>query len=110
MPKLSRSQLQLIADLEARNRTQVGMLPPNTFSPGSMAQAPQQVPANYLPRPISMNQQIPQGLGSDVFRSVLAPLQSPNYGLGQIDPRFLTSIQPLKGGDTSQIPYMQGMQ
>lgn len=55
----------------------------------------------YLPPPVSMQQSVLQGLGSNVFRSTLAPLQQQGYGLGQIDPRLLQSSVRLPGG---QVP------
>lgn len=55
---------------------------------------------SYQPPPVSPNQVIPQGLGSNVFRSTLAPLQQQGYGLGQIDPRLLTSTVRFPGGST----------
>jgi len=72
-----------------------------------MAARPQglgQMPS-YLPQPVSMDQQIPQGLGSNVFRSTLAPLQQQGYGLGQVDPRFLQGIQQIPGGNAGMIPF-----
>lgn len=60
---------------------------------------------SYMPQPVSAQQQIPQGLGSNVFRSTLAPLQQQNYGLGQIDPRFLTGSMRLPGGSNAGIGY-----
>lgn len=60
---------------------------------------------SYMPQPVSMQQQIPQGLGSNVFRSTLAPLQQQNYGLGQIDPRLLTGSMRLPGGSNAGIGY-----
>lgn len=60
---------------------------------------------SYMPQPVSTQQQIPQGLGSNVFRSTLAPLQQQNYGLGQIDPRFLTGSMRLPGGSNAGIGY-----
>lgn len=59
----------------------------------------------YMPQPVSMQQRIPQGLGSNVFRSTLAPLQQQNYGLGQIDPRFLTGSMRLPGGSNAGVGY-----
>lgn len=64
-----------------------------------------QMPPQYLPQPVSMDQRIPQGLGSNVFRSTLAPLQQQGYGLGQIDPRFLTGTMRLPGGSNAGIGY-----
>lgn len=76
-----------------------------------------QMMPSYLPAPVSMSQRVPNGLGSASFRSTLAPLQQQGYGLGQIDPRFLTSIQQLPGGSfqpampqpqaPAQMPQMQ---
>jgi hypothetical protein len=59
-----------------------------------------QMQAAYLPPPVSMAQRVPNGLGSDVFRSTLGPLQQQGYGLGQIDPRLLTSTVRFPGGST----------
>lgn len=64
-----------------------------------------QMPPAYLPQPVSMAQRVPQGLGSPAFRSTLAPLQQPNYGLGQVDPRFLQGIQQIPGGNAGMIPF-----
>lgn len=69
-----------------------------------------QMPPQYMPQPVSMDQRIPQGLGSNVFRSTLAPLQQQNYGLAQIDPRLLTSTVRLPGGSLNpqqMAPQMQ---
>lgn len=66
-----------------------------------------QMPPAYLPQPVSMAQRVPEGLGSTAFRSTLAPLQQQNYGLGQLDPRFLTSTQRLPGGANAGIGYQQ---
>lgn len=62
-------------------------------------------PASYLPTPVSSSQRVPQGLGSDVFRSTLAPLQQQNYGLGQVDPRFLQGQMPLPGGSNAGVGF-----
>lgn len=59
----------------------------------------------YMPPPVSMQQNVPQGLGSNVFSSTLAPLQQRGYGLGQIDPRFLTGNMALPGGSNAGIGY-----
>jgi hypothetical protein len=59
----------------------------------------------YMPQPVSMQQRIPQGLGGNVFRSTLAPLQQQGYGLGQIDPRFLTGAMRLPGGSNAGLGY-----
>lgn len=72
----------------------------------------QMTPA-YLPQPVSMSQRVPQGLGSDVFRSTLAPLQQQGYGLGQIDPSLLTSTVRFPGGSTmppAQMPQQMPQQ
>lgn len=55
---------------------------------------------SYQPPPVSAEQRVPQGLGGNVFRSTLAPLQQQGYGLGQIDPRLLTSTVRFPGGST----------
>ena len=55
---------------------------------------------SYQPPPVSANQRIPQGLGGNVFRSTLAPLQQQGYGLAQMDPRLLTSTVRFPGGST----------
>lgn len=65
----------------------------------------QMPPISYQNPPVSMAQRVPQGLGSDVFRSTLAPLQQQGYGLGQIDPRLLTGTVRFPGG--SVTPQMQ---
>jgi hypothetical protein len=66
-----------------------------------------QMPPAYLPSPVSMQQRVPQGLGSNVFASTLAPLQQQGYGLGQVDPRFLQGAVRLPGGNTSGIPFQR---
>lgn len=75
---------------------------PQASMPAAM-QGPVGTP--YLQQSVSMNQRIPQGLGSDVFRSTLAPLQQPGYGLGQVDPRFLQGIMQQRGGSNAGIPF-----
>lgn len=71
------------------------------MQPGAPMQGLGQMPPAYQPAPVSMQQAVPQGLGSNVFRSTLAPLQQQGYGLGQIDPRLLQGSVRLPGG---QVP------
>jgi hypothetical protein len=74
--------------------------------PAGLGQMP-----SYAPAPVAADQRIPQGLGSNVFRSTLAPLQQQGYGLGQIDPRLLTSTVRFPGGSTApQMPMQAPMQ
>lgn len=68
---------------------------------------------SYMPTPVSADQRIPQGLGSNVYRSTLAPLQQQGYGLAQIDPRLLNSSVRFPGGSTmpqQMAPQMQQQQ
>lgn len=67
---------------------------------------------SFTPPPVSADQRIPQGLGSNVFRSTLAPLQQQGYGLAQIDPRLLTSTVRFPGGSTmpQQMPAQMPQQ
>ena len=62
---------------------------------------------SYQPPPVSAEQRIPQGLGGNVYRSTLAPLQQQGYGLGQVDPRLLTGTVRFPGGSTAPQPAMQ---
>lgn len=105
-----------INPLTGRPRSQDGPQDPFAGQPQGLGQMP-----SYQPPPVSANQRIPQGLGSNVFRSTLAPLQQQGYGLGQIDPRLLTSTVRFPGGSTmpqqmapqmmaQQQMQMQGMQ
>jgi hypothetical protein len=66
---------------------------------GAYPQGLGQLPS-FQPAPVSADQAIPQGLGSNVFRSTLAPLQQQGYGLAQIDPRLLQSTVRFPGGST----------
>lgn len=77
--------------------TGMGGMPAPQMQP-AMMQGLGQMPQSYMPAPVAMSQAVPQGLGSDVFRSTLAPLQQQGYGLGQIDPRLLTGIVRFPGG------------
>ena len=82
------------------------------IQPGAAPQAFQglgQMAPAFAPPPVSMAQGVPQGLGSDVFRSTLAPLQQANYGLGQIDPRFLTGSVQVPGGSNAGIGFTPGV-
>lgn len=83
----------------------------NVDPTGGGLQAPMQglgqMPPAYLPPAVSMAQRVPQGLGSNVFRSTLAPLQQQGYGLGQVDPRLLTSSVRLPGGNLGGMGYTQ---
>ncbi len=76
---------------------------------GAPPQGLGQMPAPYLPTPVSMAQRVPQGLGSAAFQSTLAPLQQQNYGLGQVDPRFRQGIMQQPGGSNAGIGYTRGM-
>lgn len=79
------------------------------LAPGPPPQGLGQMPAPYMPTPVSMAQRVPQGLGSAAFQSTLAPLQQQNYGLGQVDPRFLQGIMQQPGGSNAGIGYSRGM-
>lgn len=82
---------------------------------GAMPQQPMpmqglgQMPPAYSPQAVSMQQRVPQGLGSNVFRSTLAPLQQQGYGIGQVDPRFLQQIMQQRGGSNAGIGFNRGM-
>lgn len=68
-----------------------------------------QMPPAYLPQPVSMQQRVPQGLGSNVFRSTLAPLQQQGFGIGQVDPRYLQQIMQQRGGANAGIGFTPGI-
>jgi hypothetical protein len=90
-----------INPLTGLRRSQDG--PQDPFSqPVGLGQMP-----SIAPPPVAADQRIPQGLGSNVFRSTLAPLQQQGYGLGQIDPRLLTSTVRFPGGSPVAPPQMQ---
>lgn len=89
-----------INPLTGRPRSQDVAQEPNSGPSAGLGQPP-----SYQPSPVSMDQRIPQGLGSNVFRSTLAPLQQQGYGLAQIDPRLLTSSVRFPGGST--MPQQQ---
>jgi hypothetical protein len=82
---------------------------PAMGTPAVPAQGLGQMPAPYMPAPVSMAQRVPQGLGSAAFQSTLAPLQQQNYGLGQVDPRFLQGIMQQAGGSNAGIGFNRGM-
>ena len=84
-----------INPLTGRPRSQDGPQDPFAGQSVGLGQMP-----SYQPPPVSADQRIPQGLGGNVFRSTLAPLQQQGYGLGQIDPRLLTSTVRFPGGST----------
>jgi hypothetical protein len=90
-----------INPLTGRRRSEDGVQDPFA-QPVGLGQMP-----SYAPAPVSADQRIPQGLGSNVFRSTLAPLQQQGYGLGQIDPRLLTSTVRFPGGSTAPQMPMQ---
>lgn len=89
-----------INPLTGRPRSQDGAQDPFSQPSAGLGQMP-----SYQPAPLSADQRIPQGLGGNVFRSTLAPLQQQGYGLAQIDPRLLQSTVRFPGGST--LPQQQ---
>lgn len=78
---------------------------PSGGQPATPMQGLGQLPAAYLPAAVSMAQRLPQGLGRAAFASTLAPLQQQGYGLGQVDPRFLTGQMRVPGGSNAGIGF-----
>ena len=93
-----------INPLTGRRRSQDGAQDPFAQPTAGLGQMP-----SYQPAPVSMDQAVPQGLGSNVFRSTLAPLQQQGYGLAQIDPRLLNSTVRFPGGSTAPQPMAAQM-
>lgn len=91
-----------INPLSGRPRSQDGVQDPFAQPAAGLGQMP-----SYQPAPVAADQRIPQGLGGNVFRSTLAPLQQQGYGLAQIDPRLLNSTVRFPGGSTAPQQPMQ---
>lgn len=81
-------------------------IPPSAPEVGTLGQTQNANPyaAAYQPPPVGLTR-IPNGLGSEVFRSTLAPLQQPGYGLGQVSPLFLTQQNRQPGGANTAIGF-----
>lgn len=86
---------------------QVGMGGPTVLPGGTPPYAPPQAaPTDYLPPQMQLPQfrAQPVGLGrmpnmqNQMLSSVLRPFGQPNWGLGQVNPSFLTNQYPLAGG------------
>lgn len=83
--------------------------PPNGLPPAQATYAPSQVQAPpLLPNPT------PQGLGGmpmtrdRMMAQVMAPFAQPNWGVPQVDPRYLTQQAPLAGGTTPPNVMLTG--
>ncbi len=91
-----------INPLTGRRASQDSVQDPFSQPAAGLGQMP-----SFQQAPVSMDQAVPQGLGGNVFRSTLAPLQQQGYGLAQIDPRLLNSTVRFPGGSTVPQAAMQ---
>lgn len=95
-----------------------GGQPTTTGQPQAPSGIPPPAQATYAPPPVQapplLQNPTPQGLGGmpmtrdRMMSQVMAPFAQPNWGVPQVDPRYLTQIARLPGGTTPPNVMLTG--